>query len=101
MMCKQQMGEILRLSCETYANFSIIEENKRIGNSFRTMFDTDKSSCQYECAKEPRCKSVNFNDGVQVCELSEKSSDDPKDSITTNADNGWDFFSPSYHEILV
>ena len=101
LMYNQDMGEILRLSCETYANFSISEENKRIDDSFRTIVETEKASCQYECAREPRCKSINFNDREQLCELSEKSADDPKDSIRTNTDNGWDYFSPSYNETLV
>ena len=98
---KKCMGEILRLKCETYANFSLIQEDRRLESAFRTLWETDRSACKYECAMEQRCKSINVNDDENICELNEKSADDPRDNITAKKENGWIYFSPSYNETSV
>ena len=95
-------GEILRLKCGTYANFSVIYENQRLRHhTFLTLVDTDKPTCQYECGRNRRCKSINVNEDEYICELNEKSADDLKDNVTTNLEVGWISYSLSYKEILV
>ena len=94
-------AEILRLKCETYANFSVVQENKRLNHTFATFFGTDKPTCQYECSLDSRCKSINVKNDEDICELNTKSSDDPRDRISTVPVAGWTFYSPSYKERLV
>ena len=99
---KYAKAEILRLKCETYANFSVIYENRRQNSStFRTIFATDKSACQFECSVEPKCKSINVNIDEEICELNDKSASDPLDRAVTISSLGWRFYSPSYEERLV
>ena len=95
-------AEILRLTCETYADFSIIHQDKRLDNTtFTTLFDTEQSKCEYECSVDSRCKSVNFKRDENICELNNKSPDDARDRISTVPSFGWTFYSPSYKERLV
>ena len=101
-MYKQILGEILRLPCGTHANFSVIYENQRLRHhTFLTLMETDKPTCQYECGRNRRCKSINVNEDEYICELNEKSADDLKDNVTTNLEVGWTSYSPSYNETLV
>ena len=95
-------SEILRLECETYANFSVIHENRRQNEgTFRRLMDTDQLTCKVECTKDPECKSINVNVNEDVCELNNKSASDPMDKTETIPLSGWSFFSPSYNETLV
>ena len=95
-------SEILRLECETYANFSVTHENRRqIDGTFRRLLDTDEPTCKIECAKEPECKSINVNVKEDTCELNNKSASDPMDKTETISSLGWSFHSPSYNETLV
>ena len=99
---KYAKSEILRLKCEMYANFSVIHENRRQNsNTFRTLHATDESTCQLECSKEPKCKSINVNIDEEICELNDKSASDPMDRVVTMSSIGWRFYSPSYEERLV
>ena len=101
LIAAEAVSEILRLKCETYANFSVVQENKRLNHTFVTFFSTDKSTCQYECSLDSRCKSINVKNDEDICELNNKSSDDPRDRISTVPAAGWTFYSPSYKERLV
>ena len=95
-------SEILRLECETYANFSVTHENRRQNEgTFRRLMDTDEPTCKIECTKEPECKSINVNVNEDVCELNNKSASDPMDKTETISSFGWSFYSPSYNETLV
>ena len=95
-------AEILRLDCETYANFSVVHEDKKLNShAFATLFDTQQSKCEYECSLDSRCKSINFKREENICELHDKSADDARDRISTITSVGWTFYSPSYKEILV
>ena len=95
-------SEILRLECETYANFSVTHENERQSDGiFRRLMDTDEPTCKIECTKEPECKSINVNVNEDVCELNNKSASDPMDRTETIPLSGWSFHSPSYNETLV
>ena len=99
---EQAATEILRLKCETYANFSVIQKNKRLMNhTYLTLTDTDLPMCQYECGKDARCKSINIKNDEDICELNSKSADDPKDRVATVPEFEWTFFSPFYKERLV
>ena len=98
----QAATEILRLKCETYANFSVIQKNKRLMNhTYLTLTDTDLPMCQYQCGKDAKCKSINIKNDEDICELNSKSADDPKDQVATDPKFGWKFFSPFYKERLV
>ena len=99
--CKNKKAEILRLQCGTYANFSVIKENSRLHNTFHTLWGTDSETCQNECGMEPRCKSINVHEDEYICELNDKSADDPKDKTGAVTETGWMFLSPSYTETLV
>ena len=99
---KEAATEILRLKCETYANFSVIQENKRLMNhTYLTLTNTDLPMCQYECVKDAKCKSINIKNDEDICELNSKSADDAKDRVATIPEFGWTFFSPFYKERLV
>ena len=94
--------EILRLECETYANFSVIHENRQqIGATVRILLATDGLTCKLECSREPQCKSINVNDYEEICELNDKSAMDPIDRVVITSSTGWIFYSPSYDEQLV
>ena len=97
----QVATEILRLKCEIYANFSIIKEDAKLNRSFDTLYETDLPSCQYECSKESRCKSISIKKYEDICELHHKSADDARDRISTVPAAGWTFYSTSYKERLV
>ena len=102
LLYRQTIAEILRINCETYADFSVMHENARLSDgAFRTLLETDSETCKYECATEERCKSINFNDDENICELNAKSAEDPKDATEVNIGNGWKYYSPSYNEMLV
>ena len=89
---EQAATEILRLKCETYANFSVIQENKRlINHAYLTLTDTDLPMCQYQCGGDARCKSINIKNDEDICELNSKSADDAKDRVATIPEFGWIF----------
>ena len=95
-------AEILRVDCETYANFSVVHEDKKLNShAFKTLFETQQSRCEYECSHDSRCKSINFKRKGNICELHDKSADDARDRISTITSVGWTFYSPSYKERLV
>ena len=98
---EESKAEILRLQCGTYANFSVIKENSRLHNTFHTLWGTDSETCQNECGMEPRCKSINVHEDEYICELNDKSADDPKDNTGAVQEMGWTYLSPSYKEKLV
>ena len=98
---EQASCEILRLSCETYANFSIVSHNKRVNHTFRTIPGTDRQTCQLECSQNAKCKSINVKNVDHSCELNNKSFHDPKDRAVTLESSGWVIYSPSYKERLV
>ena len=94
--------EILRLKCETYANFSVIHKNKRQkSNTYKTLNYTDDPTCKLECSQDPKCKSINVNVDEEICELNNKSAYDPVDRVLIILSPGWKFYSPSYVERLV
>ena len=99
---KESMAEILRLQCETYANFSVVHQNTRLHNHrFEPPLDTDTEMCQVECGMDPKCKSINVNEDEFICEINDISAADPKDQTNAVQETGWTFYSPSYTDRLV
>ena len=97
----QSHGEILRLKCATYANFSVEENNRKLESTFLTLHGLDTPQCQSECSLNKRCKTININEDELICELNDKSSEDVKDNVTTVAGVGWTYYSTRYNETLV
>ena len=102
LLASNARAEILRLGCETYSDFSVILEGKKLdSHPFRTLLETQQPKCEYECSLDSRCKSINFKKEENICELHDKSADDARDQISTMTSVGWTFYSPSYKERLV
>lgn len=97
----QTAAEILRLECGTDASFSVIQQDKRLHDSYYSLHDTDKFQCQYECSQDKRCKSINVHEADYVCYLNAKSSMDPRDRVSLSSQTGWTFYSPLYNETAV
>ena len=97
----QSNGEILRLKCENYANFSVEEPNRKLASTFLTFEGLDKSECQYECIRNKQCKTININEDELRCELNDKSTEDKRDNVTTIIAAGWTYSSTNYNEALV
>ena len=96
-------GELLRLPCKSYANFSIIKHDNALQGSVITtlLFLTD-NQCKSMCIMERKCKSFNREIGGDMrCELNDKTTEDWKDNVTAVARPGWTFKSTDYHFHLV
>ena len=96
-------AELLRLPCQSYANFSIIKPNTALqGSVISTLLFTTDNQCESMCIMEGRCKSFNREvSGDMRCELNDKTTEDRKDNVTTVARPGWTFKSTDYDFHLV
>ena len=89
------------MKCGAYANFTTIEPNKRLQNPFLRFDGIDTVECQNECTLNKKCKSINTNEDELVCELNDKSTEDPRDKVQTVPQGGWTYYSTRYNESLV
>ena len=97
----QAHGEILRLKCATYANFTVEENDKKLLSPFLTLHGLDKPECLSECILNKRCKTININEDELICELNDKSTEDSRDNVTTVVAAGWTYYSTRYNATLV
>ena len=100
-MCIQTtFGHILRLSCLQFANFSIVKTGFKLNRSVITTFNYfDEDECENECIKHRLCKSINFK--TNICELNNKSTEDPFDNVQLSNVTGWTYKSTDYKETNV
>ena len=88
-------AHILRLSCLTYANFSIVKSDHKLttGNLLlQTFNDVSEDECEDKCTKHQLCKSINTRNTSGVnCELNGKSTEDPFDNVMLSGSNGWTY----------
>ena len=97
----QDAARILRLNCGSEAFFSVIQQNSRLLHQFMTLPFIDADTCRFECVRDPRCKSYNFNQIEGTCELNNRSSKDPTDDVLTETQHGWTYFSTLYNQTMV
>ena len=100
-MCIQTtFGHILRLPCLQFANFSIVKTGFKLNRSVITTFNYfDEDECENECIKHRLCKSINFK--TNICELNNKSTEDPFDNVQLSNVTGWTYKSTDYKETNV
>ncbi|XP_065071781.1 uncharacterized protein LOC135696328 isoform X2 [Rhopilema esculentum] len=91
-------GEILRLPCKTFANFSVVLHGHSLDATYRTLENLDEQMCKTECIIEGQCKSININKDLGICQLNDKSAQNPNDRVKTDAKSGWTYFSTRYDE---
>ena len=94
-------AEILRLKCGAYANFTVVQQDSYLPDSFITLHGVEPHYCQYECSLDGRCKSINTNEDELICELHNKSTEDPRDKVQTVPQDGWTYYSTQYNESRV
>ncbi|XP_065071507.1 uncharacterized protein LOC135696142 isoform X2 [Rhopilema esculentum] len=91
-------GEILRLPCKIFANFTAVLHDQSLSSTFRSLDNLDEQMCKFECIMEHRCKSINLNRELGICQLNSKSAQDPKDFIETQIKEGWTYYSTRFEE---
>ncbi|XP_065072025.1 uncharacterized protein LOC135696532 [Rhopilema esculentum] len=91
-------GEILRMPCKTFANFSVVLHGHSLDATYRTLENLDEQMCKTECIIEGQCKSININKDMGICQLNDKSAQNPNDRVKTDAKSGWTYFSTRYDE---
>ena len=91
-------GEILRLQCKRYANFSIVKHDAALqGSVIATFLFTTENECKSKCLMNLQCKSYNKEtNGDMKCELNDKTTEDWKDYVTVSRRLGWTFRSTNY-----
>ena len=91
-------GEILRLQCKSYANFSITKLDAALqGSVIATFLFTTEDECKSKCLMNLQCKSYNKEtNGDMKCELNDKTTEDWKDNVTVSRRLGWTFRSTNY-----
>ncbi|XP_065071004.1 uncharacterized protein LOC135695686 isoform X2 [Rhopilema esculentum] len=94
-------GEILRLSCAVFGNFSVLHQDRSLAATFRTLDGVDEQSCKSNCIMNHQCKSININEDESICELNFRSDQDPKDTIQTYYRQKWKYLSTNYTETLI
>ena len=91
-------GEILRLPCRIFANFSVVLHDHSLSSPFRSFDNFYEQMCKAECIMEHRCKSINLNKELGICQLNNKSAQDPKDFIEEQKKEGWTYYSTRFEE---
>ncbi|XP_065071463.1 uncharacterized protein LOC135696108 [Rhopilema esculentum] len=91
-------GEILRLPCKIFANFTAVLHDQSLSSTFCSLDNLDEQMCKFECIMEHRCKSINLNRELGICQLNSKSAQDPKDFIKTQKKEGWTYYSTRFEE---
>ncbi|XP_065052423.1 uncharacterized protein LOC135681747 isoform X1 [Rhopilema esculentum] len=91
-------GEILRLPCKIFANFTAVLHDHSLSSTFRSLDNLDEQMCKFECIMEHRCKSINLNRELGICQLNNKSAQDPKDFIEAQKKEGWTYHSTRFEE---
>ena len=96
-------GELLRLKCKSYANFTIIKSNTALqGSVIATFLFLTDNECRFKCLMERKCKSYNKEiGGDMACELNDKTTEDWNDNVTAVERFGWTFRSTNYSFHLV
>eukprot|EP00112_Aurelia_sp_Birch-Aquarium-sp1_P012396 Seg2608.1 transcript_id=Seg2608.1/GoldUCD/mRNA.D3Y31 product="L-rhamnose-binding lectin CSL3" protein_id=Seg2608.1/GoldUCD/D3Y31 len=86
-------GEILRLPCKSYANYSITKHDVALqGYVIATFLFTTENECKSKCLMNQQCKSFNKETrGDMKCELNDKTTEDWKDNVTVSKRLGWTF----------
>ena len=96
-------GEILRLPCKYFGNFSIIKPDHVLQGSVITtlLFKTDEE-CESACLRNSQCKSYNKESiGDKRCELNDKTTEIFQDNATLIMKSNWTYKSTDYKYPLV
>lgn len=94
---------ILRLSCGSYANFSMRKSGFYLkGHVIREFPFLDLKYCYNHCLLDPLCKSVNVaRGGNGLCQLNNASFYDPMDYVSLTKNNSWGYHSTNFSDRLV
>ena len=91
-------AHILRLSCLTYGNFSILKiETRLTAYVLEALNDLSEDECEDKCLNHRLCKSINTknSNGVNY-ELNSKSTEDPFDDVISTESSGWTYKTKDY-----
>eukprot|EP00112_Aurelia_sp_Birch-Aquarium-sp1_P000650 Seg1061.4 transcript_id=Seg1061.4/GoldUCD/mRNA.D3Y31 product="hypothetical protein" protein_id=Seg1061.4/GoldUCD/D3Y31 len=94
-------GEILRLQCKRFANFSVIKQDEVLqGSVIGTLLFKSERECEFGCLMNDQCKSFNSQDnGDQICELNSKTTE--TDEVVLVSKKGWTYKTTNYTYPLV
>ena len=92
-------GYILRTSCKSYGDFSVIVKNNGLDmtNVISLKHDIEGDMCKHECIMTNGCKSFAFNEKQMKCQLYKKSDQDPLDNITLTSMSEWTYHTTLYN----
>ena len=83
---------ILRLSCRSYADFSIsLDAMVDSGSILRELTSKTKRACVLECVSLAACKSVNFKSANGQCQLLERGFNESVTFLAQKA--GWTYLT--------
>ena len=95
-------ARILRLPCETFADFSYVKEDQVLqGSLLATFNDKSEEQCADQCVLNYYCKSINIKNDATVCQLNSQSAADVSDNCSLVAGVGWKFKSTNYTDRMV
>ena len=91
---------ILRLPCDTFAEFRIFSIGKRLtGHVLRTDKGLEDGQCMMKCVEHRKCRSYNLNVKDKICELNSKAHADNGTMLADETD--WIYKSTDYKNLLV
>ena len=93
-------GLILRMWCETYADFTIFKREKGLdGSPLKEISNTNDRGCMRLCVQHPKCRSYNVERTASKCELNSKALGDENALLVSRP--GWIYKSTDYSSTLV
>ena len=94
---------ILRLPCASYADFSIVLEDKVLSeSSIKTIHFITLNECKHQCVMHVLCKAISFKKGeVTECRLHNQTTESIKDNVNLKSAIAWVFLTTNHSKALV
>ena len=91
---------ILRLPCQTFAEFTVFHMEKALkGHLIKTELDVDDIGCTRKCVEHRKCRSYNLNVQTKECQLNERRFGENSAQLVDAP--GWLYKSTDYSKKLV
>ena len=96
------LGNILRLPCKTYGNFSVEKQGFMLaGHVLASLEVSTVDLCEQHCLYHPNCSSINWKtptSGSANCQINEKSTEDLYFDLKLSPSSEWTYKTTNYTE---
>ena len=96
------LGNILRLPCKTYGNFSVEKQGFMLaGHVLASLEVSTVDLCEQHCLYHPNCSSINWKtptSGSANCQINEKSTEDLYFDLKLSPSSEWTYKTTNYKE---